>query len=87
MPLSGLVVTFQSPVKNHLASVRKLQEIPEIEIGESGGSKLAIAIDSISSDRDKEIWNAVQALPGVIDVAVVMVAFDDEPMIECPSAT
>jgi nitrate reductase NapAB chaperone NapD len=55
--------------------------IPEIDIGESAGSKLAIVIDSETKRRDQEIWNMVQQLPGVIDLAVAMVAFneDDQP--------
>ena len=52
--------------------------IPEIDIGESAGSKLAIVIDSETKRRDQEIWNTVQQLPGVLDVAVAMVAFDED---------
>ena len=52
--------------------------IPEIDIGETAGSKLAIVIDSETKRRDQVVWNAVQQLPGVIDLAVAMVAFDDD---------
>jgi nitrate reductase NapAB chaperone NapD len=76
VPISGLVVTFQSSVTEHAEAVEALRMIPEIDIGDSAGSKLAIVIDSETKRRDQEIWNTVRQLPGVIDLAVAMVAFD-----------
>ncbi|QDT05405.1 hypothetical protein K227x_38050 [Rubripirellula lacrimiformis] len=78
VPISGLVVTFRSPTSDHNATIDRLREIPEIEVGVAGGSKLAIVVDSDNRDRDAEIWNAIQELPGVIDLAVAMIAFDEE---------
>lgn len=78
VPISGLVVTFQSSITEHSEAVEALRTIPEIDIGESGGSKLAIVIDSETQRRDQEIWNTIQQLPGVIDLAVAMVAFDED---------
>ena len=78
MPISGLVVTFRSSVAEHPEAVEALRMMPEIDIGESAGSKLAIVIDSETACRDREIWNSVQELPGVIDLAVAMVAFDED---------
>ena len=78
MPISGLVITFESPVQQHDVALDLLRALPEIEIGNAGGSKLAIVVDSTSKRRDQEIWNTVRELPGVIDVAVALVAFDDE---------
>ncbi len=78
MPISGLVVTFRGPVDEHPHTIRLLRQIPEIEIGQAGGSKLAIVVDTPTKRRDQEIWNAVQQLPGVIDLAVALVAFEDD---------
>ena len=78
VPISGLVVTFKTSVLEHLDSVATMRAIPEIDIGEASGSKLAIVIDSATKGRDQEIWNTVQQLPGVIDLAVAMVAFDED---------
>lgn len=78
VPISGLVVTFQSAVTEHAEAVEALRMISEIDIGESAGSKLAIVIDTETKRRDQEIWNTVQQLPGVIDLAVAMVAFDED---------
>ncbi|TWT66672.1 chaperone NapD [Allorhodopirellula solitaria] len=78
MPISGLVVTFQSSVAEHADSIDQIADLPEVEVGESAGSKLAIVVDSATKRRDQEIWNAVYQLPGVIDLAVAMVAFDED---------
>ena len=78
MPISGLVVTFSSEVVEHAATVELLRSIPELDIGESSGCRLAIVIDTDSQRRDREIWTAVQQLPGVVELAVAMVAFDDD---------
>lgn len=80
MPISGLVVTFRSAVTEHANSLEAIRAIPEIDMGEAVGSRLAIVVDSESKGRDQEIWDTVRQLPGVIDLAIAMVAFDaDEP--------
>lgn len=78
MPISGLVVTFRSPVPEHSEAVGALRMIPEIDIGESAGSRLAIVIDSETKRRDQEIWSTLLQLPGVIDLAVAMVSVDED---------
>lgn len=83
MPVSGLVVTLDAPVANHSEAIEALKAIPEIEVGETAGSKLAIVVDSATKRRDQEVWNTVRDLPGVIDLAVALVAFDeDDPALE-----
>lgn len=77
MPISGLVVTFESPVVEHSATLDELKNIPEIELGTCHGSKLAIVIESDTKIRDQEIWNMVRELPGIADVAVAMIAFSE----------
>lgn len=74
MPVSGIVVTFASAVTQHAAAIESLRLIPEIDVGPAGGSKLALVVDSASAQRDQEIWETVQQLPGVIDVALALVA-------------
>lgn len=78
MPVSGLVVTLDAPVANHSEATEALKAIPEIEIGVTAGSKLAIVVDSATKRRDQEVWNTVRELPGVIDLAVALVAFDED---------
>ena len=78
------VVRVVTGVASNLAVVERptalasLSAMPEIEISDAGGSKLAIVVDSADKRRDQEIWNTVRELPGVIDLAVAMVAFDED---------
>ena len=77
MPISGLVVTFRSSATEHSDAIEAIRAIPEVTVGESAGSKLAIVVDSPTQPRDQEVWNAVRRLPGVIDLAVALIAFDE----------
>jgi len=77
VPISGLVVTFRSAVTEHAGAVEAIRAIPEVDIGAAAGCKLAIVIDSETKRRDQEIWNTVQQLSGVIDLAVALVAVDE----------
>jgi nitrate reductase NapAB chaperone NapD len=58
--------------------MQTLAEIPEIDLGQINGGKVAIVVDSETKQRDQEIWNTVRDLPGVIDLAIAMVAFDED---------
>lgn len=78
VPISGLVITFNSSVENHQETIDFLRGFSEIDIGPSGGSKLAIVVDSESKRQDQELWTAIRDRPGVIDLAVAMIAFDDD---------
>ncbi|WP_235033173.1 hypothetical protein [Rubripirellula obstinata] len=71
-------MTFRSSVMEHSDTIKAIGDIPEIELGDAAGSKLAIMIDSATKRRDQQIWNTLQQLPGVTDLAVAMVAFDGE---------
>lgn len=82
MPISGLVVTFHSPVEQMSESVDALRAIPEVELGQAEGHKLAIVVDSFTSHRDRAIWDAVQQLPGIADVAIAMIAYDEDVEVE-----
>ncbi|MCM2372189.1 chaperone NapD [Aporhodopirellula aestuarii] len=78
MPVSGLVVTFQTPVDQYRETIELLRAVPEIETGEFKNGKLAIVVDSETRHRDQEIWDSVRQMPGVIDLAVAFVGFDDD---------
>ena len=78
MPISGLVITFNAPVESQTQAIGSLRSTTEVELGEACGSKLAIVVDSKDKARDQEIWEMIRELPGVIDLAVAMVAFDDQ---------
>ncbi len=78
MPVSGLVVTFDAPVAAKRDALEAIQAIPEVETGQALGNKLAIVVDSPTKQRDQEVWNAVRGMEGVTDLAVALVAFDED---------
>lgn len=80
MPISGLVITFRRPVSECNRDLHCIKLIPELETGQAHGTKLAVVIDSDSSDRDREIWDMISHMPNVADIAVAMVGFDEEGM-------
>ncbi len=78
MPISGLVVTFDSPVEQCAEAIEALRAMPEIDLGRVNHNKLAIVVDTVSKSQDKNVWDAVQQLPNVTDLAIAMVVFDED---------
>lgn len=88
MPVSGLVVNFDSAVTHHAATIDTIKAIPEVETGEAQGGRLAIVVDTASRSRDQEIWQMIEGLPGVVDLAIAFVGFEDEgDVVECDEDT
>ena len=79
VPISGLVLTLDPSHKDHDETIRRLNVEPTIEIGERSRHKCAIVIDSASKADDQILFTWVRDLPGVADVQVAFVGFDDAP--------
>lgn len=77
MPVSGLVITFEGEVSEYSETVAALASQRQIDLGARQHAKLALVLDTASSEEDKQVWEWVQNLPGVQDVALAFVAFDD----------
>lgn len=77
MPISGLVVVFESSEANSDMAVDQLASHPSIDVGERERDRVAIVVDSISNDHDVEIWEWIAGLPGVSDIKIAFVGFDD----------
>lgn len=76
MPISGLVITFDRPVAQCSGAISALRAMPEVDLGHADANKLAIVVDTETQEHDRLVWEAVQQLPGVADVAIALVAFD-----------
>ena len=83
VPISGLVVVLDSPSGPYPDTIQKLRAHPAIEVGDISDYKIAIVVDSTCKQHDQEIWDWVQDLPGVLDIQIAFVGFDDEPE-PCP---
>jgi nitrate reductase NapAB chaperone NapD len=78
MPISGLVVAFDAGLGPHDDAIAQLAAHPSIDVGETNANRLAIVVESNSKEHDQEIWQWIQSLPGVIDINVAFVGFDDD---------
>ena len=77
MPISGLVVVFESSETLNDLAVEQLASHPSIVVGERERDRVAIVVDSESKDHDVEIWEWITSLPGVSDIKIAFVGFDD----------
>jgi len=78
MPISGLVLSLseQHSLREH--ALEALRHEPRIEIGARDSLRVAIVCDTACGEEDKQLWNWLQQLPGIVFVDVVMVGFDDD---------
>lgn len=79
VPISGLVITLDGSPEDDDQTIAHLKAESAIEIGVRSGHKCAIVIDSPSKDADQKLFTWVRDLPGVADVQVAFVGFDDSP--------
>jgi nitrate reductase NapAB chaperone NapD len=83
VPISGLVVVFQSGGASHDAAILQLASHPSIQVGKRGKDQVAIVIDSDSVEHDREINTWVQSLPGVTEIRIAFVGIDDAENSSC----
>ena len=76
MPVSGLVITLTHDTLQREAAIGAIRSDRRIEIGTIGSSKMAIVVDTPSSDDDKQLWEWLQAIDGVLQVEVAMIGFE-----------
>ena len=77
VPISGLVVVLDAPNGPFLGTLQALQDHAAIDVGETTDNHIAIVVDSTSNQHDQEIWQWVQELPGVLDIRIAFVGFDE----------
>jgi hypothetical protein len=78
MPVSGLVVSLKNDPRLRAEAINAIRCESSIEVGVIAGRRMAIVVDTNSSDDDKRIWCWLGSLPGVAFVDVAMVGYEDE---------
>ena len=78
MPISGLVITFDQTFDRPDETISRLRAEPAIEVGACDRQQCAIVVDTGSQADDKKIYQWVQDLPGVANIQIAFVVFDDE---------
>jgi nitrate reductase NapAB chaperone NapD len=76
MPISGLLITTEAPADDLLLNT--LRQIPGVELGEPIGCKLPLVTEAPSLHAARQRTEQLSQLPGVTQVDVVCVDFEDE---------
>lgn len=87
MPISGLVVVFESSEALSDQVLQQLFEHTAIEVGKRELDRVAIVVDSTSQDHDRQIWEWLQVLPGVSDIKIAFVGFDEVVDVGAPNGS
>ncbi len=82
MPISGLVVTLSDNDTERADAIDALRREPRIELGiseleQTVASRIPIVVDTQSNEDDKQVWQWLNDLPGVVFVDVALVGFED----------
>lgn len=85
MPISGLVVSLVSDRQLREETIETIRAEPCIDVGVIQSHRMAIVLDTPTTDDDKRLWCWLSSLPGVVFVDVAMVAFED-PESDVPEA-
>ena len=78
MPISGLVVSLTAEAAMRENARAIIASHPNVEVGETGNCRMAIAVETNSREEDQAFWQWLNELPGVSMVDVAFVAFDSD---------
>lgn len=70
MPVSGLVVSLKSDPRLREEAINAIRGDSRIEVGAIEGRRMAVILDTDSSDDDNRIWCWLGSLPGVTAVGL-----------------
>jgi nitrate reductase NapAB chaperone NapD len=84
MPVSGLVLTLSDDQARRDAALAALGENPSLSLGVLLHQRLPVAMDTINSEMDKELWNWISSLPGVLFIDLVCADFSTDGPAERP---
>lgn len=82
MPVSGLVATVQ-PSAEVEAVCCALQSEPAVQLGQAEGRRIPLVVDTPDRETDKQVWQRLVATPGLLNLDVVFVGFDEDQQPDC----
>ena len=82
MPVSGLVVSLSDEPQKRADALAVIGREQRITVGVLEAQRLAIVLDTASSEEDKQLWDWLGSLPGVSFLEVAFVGFEqrEEPL-------
>ena len=85
MPVSGLVVSLRDEPLLRAQTLAEIGQHPQITIGIVDQNRLAIVVDTMSSQEDKQLWDWLGSLSGVSflsrNPATIPTHFSGQPLL------
>ena len=79
VPISGLVIVLAEDEASRAEALSAIERDQRISVGPRRDRRLAVVVETDSSEEDREVWDQLQALPGVAWVELAFASFDTEP--------
>jgi len=86
MPVSGLVLSLRDEPQLRAETLAVMGGDSRITVGVCEGNRLAIVLDTCSSEEDQRLWAWLESLPGVLFVEVAFIGFEQPGEAEQVSA-
>lgn len=87
MAVSGLIVTLVEDAVIAQQAVATLSCDPRLVLGERSDRRVPLVAQTPSPGDDRELWDALRAMPGVENVDVAFVGFDEDGGPDLPQQT
>lgn len=84
MAVSGIVVTLSDDQALAHAAIESLSADPRLTLGERFDRRLAAVAETPSARDDRDLWDDLNAIPGVVRVDVTFVALDEPVCLDAP---
>ncbi len=78
MPVSGLVVSLRDEPHLRDEALAAIGRQPQITMGLLERNRLAIVVDTTSSQEDRRLWQWLSSLPGISLLEVALVGFEQQ---------
>ncbi len=76
MPISSLIVRTEEKMTENVAS--ELRQLPGAEICDIHESNIVLLTETTQQTHDKDIWNTIEKIPGVLQCDLIYHNFEDE---------
>jgi nitrate reductase NapAB chaperone NapD len=77
MPISGLVITLADDAARRDAALVALRQHAAITLGTQADARLPVVVETASDDEDRQVWEWMHSLPGVMQVDVALIHFEE----------
>ena len=79
MPVSGLVVTLDADPNRARGAVTQILNHSAFDVGERCGHRLPVVLETPDRQDDKQCWQWLNDLSGVVHVDAAFIHFDEAP--------